>query len=271
MNLLQHRLRDPEVLLRLNAFFLSYFGWIAFGVLYGIIGRWSRDLTLQFLGLPLTSRDLVVGLLEFTKSVPPLHTLFTVVYYLGFTGSIALTIAYLLLYLRDLEASDRLLVRYMLAYAIAGLIYLIAHIHAPHVVYNLPGYTSTNTLLTRQEFVLPSLHNTIIAINIITLWSYRKHPGGRALILMNSLIPFATVFLGHHWVYDVITGFLLGIGASKVSWGWGARIPGVIYRWEVSSLQRVTVFNLIIAVIVLIVAIDPTRATAIFEGLLGSP
>ncbi len=33
MNLLQRRLQDPEVLVRLNAFFLSYFGWIAFGVL----------------------------------------------------------------------------------------------------------------------------------------------------------------------------------------------------------------------------------------------
>ncbi|WP_148882041.1 phosphatase PAP2 family protein [Thermococcus aciditolerans] len=271
MNMLQRRLEDPEVLVRLNAFFLSYFGWVAFGVLYGVIGRWSVDLTPQFLRLPLTSRDLVVGLVEFTKGVPPLHALFTVVYYLGFAGSIALIVAYLLLYLRDLEASDRLLARYLMAYAVAGSIYLIAHIYAPHIVYNLPGYTSDNTLLTRQEFVLPSLHNTFIMINIITLWKYRKRLGGKVLILTNSLIPFATVFLGHHWIYDVLTGFLLGIAVSRTSWEWGARISAGIYRWEVSSLQRVTVLNFLLAVIVLIVAADPARALAIFGGLLGGP
>ncbi|ACS89121.1 MAG TPA: phosphatase PAP2 family protein [Thermococcaceae archaeon] len=271
MNLLQRSLQDPKVLLRLNAFFLSSFGWIAFGVLYGIIGLWSVDLTPQFLKLPLTSRDLVVGLVEFIKGVPPIHTFFTVVYYLGFAGSIALMIAYLLLYMRDLEASDRLLARYLLAYAVAGLVYLIAHIHAPHIVYNLPGYTSSNTLLTRQEFVLPSLHNTFIMINIITLWKYRNRLGGKVLILTNSLISFATVFLGHHWIYDVIVGFFLGIAVSKVSWEWSTMISEVVYKWEVSSLQRITVFNLFLVVIVLIVATDPARVLAIFRGLLGAP
>ena len=271
MNLLKERLRDPDVLIRLNAFFLSYFGWVAFGVLYGVIGRWSIDFTQQFLRLPFTSRDLVVGLVEFTKDIPPLYALFNVVYYLGFAGSIALIVAYLLLYLKDLYTSDQLLVRYLMAYAVAGAIYLVAHIYAPHIVYNLPGYTSENTLLTRQEFVLPSLHNAFVTINIIALWKYRRRLGGKALIFINTLIPFATVFLGHHWVYDVLTGILLGAAVSKVSLGWSTNISERIYRLEVSSLQRVTVFNFLLALIVLIVAANPQRALEVIGGMLGTP
>ena len=271
MELLQRRLGDPNVLVRLNAFVLSYFGWIAFGVLYGVIGRWSVDLTERFLRLPLTSGKLVVGLVNFTKSVSPLYALFNSVYYLGFAGSIALIVAYLLIILYDLESSDRLLARYLMAYAVAGVLYLMFHIYAPHIVYNLPGYTSGNTLLTRQEFVLPSLHNTFATINIITLWKYRRKLSGKALIFINTLIPFATVFLGHHWVYDVITGILLGIAVSKVSEGWSARISEEIYRMEVSSLQRITVLNFLLALIVLLIAADPRRALEVFGGLLEKP
>jgi membrane-associated phospholipid phosphatase len=271
MGLLQQRLGDPNVLIRLNAFILSYFGWVAFGVLYGVIGRWSVDLTGQFLRLPLTSRELVMGLVNFTKSVPPLYALFNTVYYLGFAGSIALIVAYLLLYLHDLESSDQLLARYLMAYAVAGSLSLVFHVYAPHIVYNLPGYTSGNTLLTRQEFVLPSLHNTFATINIITLWRYRRKLGGKALIFINTLIPFATVFLGHHWAYDILTGILLGIAVSRVSRGWSARISEEIYRLEVSSLQRLTIFNVLLALIVLVIAANPRMAVEVFGGILEAP
>ena len=271
MDLLQRRLHDPEVLVRLNAFLLSYFGWIAFGVLYGYIGRWSIDVTSLFLGLPLTSRSFVVGLVNFTKSIPVLYALFTGVYYLGFTGSIALTVIYLLLYLRDLQASDELLIRYLSAYTIAGLIYLTFHIYAPHVVYGLPGYTSENTLLTRQEFVLPSLHNTIITINIITLWRYRKRLWGKTLIAINALIPFATLFLGHHWVYDIVTGILLGAIVSKRTRGITTRVPQRIYDWETASLRRVTVLNFILAIIVLLLAVSPEKWSQVLSDLFLKP
>jgi len=58
---------------------------------------------------------------------------------------------------------------------------------------------------------------------------------------------------------------------SKVSWEWSTMISEVVYKWEVSSLQRITVFNLFLVVIVLIVATDPARVLAIFRGLLGAP
>lgn len=271
MDWVQRRLHDPEVLIRLNAFFLSYFGWMAFGVLYGIIGRWSIDVTKEFLKLPLTSRDLVTGLVGFTKSIPPLYSLLTLVYYIGFSGSICLMVAYLLIYKRDLRASDELFIRYLGAYAIAGAVYLVAHIYAPHVVYNLPGYSSSNTLLTRQEFVLPSLHNTIVTINILTVWKYRKKLGGKLLILTNSIIPFATVLLGHHWIYDVLAGMVLGTILSKVTADRTTRIPETLYSWEIAYIRKITIANAILAVLVLLLAINPGRWLAVISALFSSP
>ena len=271
MGLLEQRLRDHDVLIRLNAFLLSYFGWVGFGILYGVIGRWSVDVTDQFLRLPLTSKAFVMWLVSFTHSIPPLYFLFRGVYYIGFAGSIALIVAYLLIYRADLQASDELLVRYLMAYGTAGAIYLAFHIYAPHVVYNLPGYSSGNTLLTRQEFVFPSLHNTFAAINIITLWKYRDRLGGKLLILVNALVPFATVFLAHHWVYDVIAGILLGALISAYSEGWRARISRELYRMEITSLQRITALNMLLALIVLIIALDPQRAVALMGSILNRP
>ncbi|NJE53789.1 phosphatase PAP2 family protein [Thermococcus sp. 21S9] len=271
MNPLLARLRDREVLVRLNAFILSYFGWIAFGVLYGYIGRWSVDVTREFLKLPLTSRSLVLGLLHYTRSIPPLYATLRGVYYFGFAGSIAFMVLYILLYLRDLKTSDELLARYLMAYAGAGTVYLIFHIHAPHYVYHIPGYSVDNTLLTRQEFVLPSLHNTFAAINIITIWKYRKRLGGKVLIAINTIIPFATVLLGHHWIYDVLTGFLLAWAVSRVTDGWAVRIPRSLYRLELKSLGALTMFNFVLATLMLLIALDPQKWLMVIRSILSQP
>lgn len=267
MKLLRERLEDVEVLLRLNAFLISYLGWMFFGVAYGLLGRWSVDLTGELLKLPLTSESSILTILEFTKSIAPLHALFNGVYYLGFTGSIAFAVAYLLLYLRDLDASDQLMVAYLASYTLAGTFYLVFHVYAPHVVYNIPGYLTESTLLTRQEFVCPSLHNAIAAINILTFWKYRERRVAKALIGINTLIPFATVFLAHHWVYDVLTGFLLGFGAVKIAERYSRSMSWKFYSYEISYLKRITLFNLILGIIVLVVAINSDFLTEILTRL----
>lgn len=271
MEWLRRRLSDPEVLTRLNGFFVSYFGWMAFGVLYGILGRWSVDVTSSFLKLPLTSRAFVVELVNFTKSIPPLYGLLTIVYYLGFTSSIAFMVVYTLIYLRDLETSDRVLISYVLSYTFAGISYMIFHIYAPHFVYQLPGYTSENTLLTRQEFVLPSLHNTIITVNILMLWKHRRRLGAKFLIFLNALIPFATFFLGHHWIYDILSGFALGAFTCWLSGRIGVGMPRKFYDWELSSLRKITIFNFVLAAIVLLIAIYPSKVMGIITSFITAP
>ncbi len=271
MNTFLARLRDRDVLVRLNAFILSYFGWIAFGVLYGYIGKWSVDITKYFLKLPLTSKSLVIGLLSFTKSLTPLYDLLKSIYYFGFAGSIGFMVFYVLLYLQDFQTSDELLARYIMAYCGAGAIYLLFHTYAPHYIYHIPGYSMENTLLTRQEFVLPSLHNTFAAINIMTVWKYRKRLGGKVLIVINTLIPFATVLLGHHWIYDVITGFLLAIAVSRVTNGWAIRIPMFIYSLELKSLEAITMFNIALATLMFLIALDPQKWILLIRSILNQP
>lgn len=271
MDWLPKRLRDRAVLLRLNAFIFSYFGWILFGIAYGYIGRWSVNVTGEFLRLPLTSKGLIVGMLDLVKSFPPLYHLLSGVYYLGFAGSIAIMVLYILLYQGDLETSDQLLLRYLMAYSIAGTIYLIFHIYAPHLVYHLPGYTSSNTLLTRQEFVFPSLHNTFAAINIITIWKYRDRLGGKVLIAVNTLIPFATVLLAHHWIYDVLAGFILAVSVSRVTSGRVARIPEKLYSIELKSLGAITMLNVALAALMFLIALDPQRWLLLVKSILGQP
>ncbi|ANF23414.1 phosphatase PAP2 family protein [Thermococcus piezophilus] len=262
---------DWEVLVRLNSFFLSYFGWLLFGLAYGFLGRYSVDLTDYLLKLPFTSRDFVVSLVGFTKSVPLIYWLLEAVYYLGFSGSIALVVAYLLLYKRDLETSDELFIRYLLSYSVAGVIYILFHVHAPHLVYNLPGYISENNYLTRQEFVLPSLHNTFAMVNIITLWKYRKEKTGATIIAINSLIPFATLLLGHHWIYDIVTGMLLAGIVSRLLVGYSPKLPAILCRLELSYLKRLTLVSFFIGVIALFLAAAPQHWSQLVNNLFGTP
>nr|WP_082781427.1 phosphatase PAP2 family protein [Thermococcus peptonophilus] len=241
-----------------------------FSILYIYIGRWSIDVTEQFLKLPFTSRDFVLAVLNTTKSIPPVYHLLNAVYYLGFAGSIAFMVLYVLIYLKDFQTSDELLARYFIAYAVAGAIYLMFHIYAPHYVYNIPGY-DTDSLFTRQEFVLPSLHNTFAAIHIITIWKYRKRLGGKALLAINTLIPFATVFLIHHWIYDVLTGFLLAWAISSLTNGWIAKIPETLYQLEIKSLSAVTILNFLLAAFLLLFALDPQKWILLLRALLSQP
>ncbi|WP_297089939.1 hypothetical protein [Thermococcus sp.] len=88
---------------------------------------------------------------------------------------------------------------------------------------------------------------------------------------MNTLIPFVTIFLGHHWIYDVLTGMALGSFIAKVTEGRTTRIPEILYNLEIASLRKVTVVNFLLAVLVLIVAVSPDRWLEIINGLLPGP
>ncbi|AFK23230.1 phosphoesterase PAP2 superfamily protein [Pyrococcus sp. ST04] len=256
INEIKGRISNKEILIRLNGFIISYFGWIIFTLLYEYFGRWSIDVTEEFLKLPLTSKSLVLELLDITKSIFPLYVLLRGVYYIGFAGSIGFMVIYILLYLRDIRTSDELLGGYLSAYIIAGVTYTLFHVYAPHYVYHIPGYPLTNTLLTRQEFVFPSLHNAFAAINIIVIWKYKRKIGAKVLLLLNTLIPFATVFLAHHWIYDVVSGFALGIAALKISKKVMKGVPKTIYNIELKVLRALTVFNVALVVLLLFLSLE---------------
>ncbi|WP_456454100.1 phosphatase PAP2 family protein [Thermococcus sp.] len=264
-------LHDREVLTRLNAFLVIYFGWIVFGLIYPIIGKYSVDLTTQFLKLPFTSYAFVSGLLTFAKSHVLLYYSMRAIYFVGFSGSIALTVAFLLLYKKDFRASDELFIRYLGLYTVSGAIYCIFHIYAPHVVYNLPVKSLTGTYLTQQEFVLPSLHNAIATANAVTLWKHRKDPIAKVIIFLNMMVPVVTLFLGHHWIYDIITGIVLALIISKLTEGYKLKVPSSLRSIQISDLRKITAFSIIFATIVLIIAANPSLYSSLLQRLLGTP
>ena len=264
-------LHDREVLARLNAFVIIYFGWIIFGLLYPIIGRYSVDVTAQFLKLPLTSYDFVVTLLSFARDHVLLYYFMKAIYFVGFSGSIGLTVAFLLLYKKDFRASDELFIRYLGLYTVSGAIYCIFHIYAPHVVYNLPVESPAGTYLTQQEFVLPSLHNAIATANAITLWKHRGNNIAKIIIFFNLMVPVVTLFLGHHWIYDIISGIVLAFLISKLTEGYTSRLPSGLHSIQISELRKITAVGLIFATIVLIMASKPSIYSTILQRLLGTP
>lgn len=249
-------LNDHDVLVRLNTFLLLYFGWIGFTVLYDhFIKYHSRNILSVFLRLPFTSYDFVISLLNFSRAIPPFHLLMKAVYYVGFSGSIALTVFFVLIYWRDLEKSDELALGYLLAYTFSGIMYSIFHVYAHHYVYNLPGFYPDRTYLTQQEFVLPSLHNTVAALNILVLWKYRRETWGKFVIGLNSLVPFATIFLGHHWIYDALAGILLAALISKMTDGRRISVPAALRDVHISSIQKATVLGFLAGGFILFLAV----------------
>ncbi|EEB73256.2 phosphatase PAP2 family protein [Thermococcus sp. AM4] len=252
---LMESLNDHEVLIRLNTFLVLYFGWIGFTVLYDHIKSHSRDVTYLLLKLPFTSYKFVVTTLDLTKDFLPIYFLMKAIYYIGFSGSIALTVFFVLIYKRDLQKADELALGYLVIYSICGAIYTLVHVYAPHYVYNLPGFYPDRTYLTQQEFVLPSLHNTVAAFNIIILWKYRRELTAKLIIALNSLVPFATLLLGHHWIYDALSGIVLAVIVGRLVEGKKIRVPSTFRSVNVSIIKHVTMLGFLAGGFLLILAI----------------
>ena len=248
-------LNDHDVLIRLNTFLLLYFGWIGFTVLYDHLKSHSRDVTYLLLKLPFTSYHFVVSTLDLTREVFPLYLLMKGIYYIGFSGSIALTVLFVLLYRRDLQKADELALGYLITYSICGTVYTFVHVYAPHYVYHLPGFYPDRTYLTQQEFVLPSLHNTVAAFNIIILWKYRRELKAKLIIALNSLVPFATLLLGHHWIYDALSGIALAMVVGKMVEGRKIHVPSAFRNVNVSIIKHATMLGFLAGGFLLILAV----------------
>jgi membrane-associated phospholipid phosphatase len=247
-------LHERDVLVRLDIFLIMYFGWIGFTFFYNLIQDYSKDFVPFLLKLPFTSKQFIIFLMESTKDIPLLQPLLTIVYHFGFSGSIALTIFFILVYWKDFESADRLAFSYLLSYTLCGVIYSLGHVHAPHDVYGLKVFSVGS--LTQEEFVLPSLHNTIATVNIVTLWIHREKRWAKILISLNFLVPPATILLGHHWIYDALTGVLLAVIISKIAARFKVQLPKTIMHAKVSHIQRATIIGFLTGMFLLLFAIS---------------
>jgi len=198
-----------EVLL---LFLAVYLGWDAYALVYPYVGRWSINVLPWFLKLPMMSYHFEYSLVSWTASHRLIHALLRKVYSLGFSGEILLTFFYLLL--RSPRDARLLVKRYAVAMLVLALSFITFHVYAPHVVYRLPERYAPGDWTARPEFVLPSPHNTLATVSFVTLLD-RGGKGALPLLIFIALIPPATVLLGEHWVWDAVTGILIGFLVSR--------------------------------------------------------
>ncbi|MCD6523911.1 MAG: phosphatase PAP2 family protein [Thermococcus sp.] len=194
---------------------LAYAYWNLYSLVYPHLGRWSVNYTDLLLALPGTSRDFVLGLLVWTKSHALLYAFMDVLYKTGFTGVIFGVTLYLLLI--DPKSAERLAKSCLVAFLIMSVIFVIAYVYPPHLVYtDLPREYPPPGWQARPQFVLPSPHCTVATLSFLALVMRRDRISG-ALALIPALIPVSTVLLAEHWVWDAFTGIFLGYLVYRLS------------------------------------------------------
>ncbi len=186
----------------------AYLYWTAYSLLYPLIGRWALNYTDLLLMLPGTSRTFVLSLLTWTEAHHLIYRLMDALYAAGFTWVLMGTFLYLLY--RDRNAAGRVAEEYLLGFLSLSFIFALAYVLPPHMVYpGLPRHYSPPGWQARPQFVLPSPHCTVDTISFLALIEER-HRVSRLLALLVGLIPLATVLLAEHWVWDAVSGILLG-------------------------------------------------------------
>ena len=194
---------------------VAYLYWTGYSLIYPFIGRWSIDYTKALLTLPGTSHDFVLGLLLWTISHRTLYILMDALYRLGFTGVMFGATIYLLF--ADPRDAERITRNYFLAFLILSVIFSMAHVYPPHLVYpDLPRKYSPPGWQARPQFVLPSPHCTVDTVTFLVLFR-RRDPLSRLLALLTALIPVSTVLLAEHWIWDALTGIALGYLTNRFS------------------------------------------------------
>ncbi|WP_157727191.1 phosphatase PAP2 family protein [Thermococcus profundus] len=191
-------------------FLAVYLFWEVYSIVYPFLGRWSISWNGLLLELPGTSRDFVLSILLWTKSHPVLYTVMDAVYHFGFSGP--MVVAFLYLLLRDPPECKILIKAYALSFLVLSIIFLTAHVNAPHHIYpDLPRKYSPPSWLARPQFVFPSPHCTIATVSFLALFM-RREKSARFLSLFPFLVPPSTVLLAEHWIWDTVAGIVLGAG-----------------------------------------------------------
>ncbi len=194
---------------------LAYAYWNLYSLVYPYLGRWSVNYTDLLLALPGTSHDFVLGLLLWMKSHALLYAFMDVLYKTGFTGAVLGVTVYLLLI--DPQSAERLARGYLIAFLILSVIFVMAYVYPPHLVYtDLPREYSPPGWQARPQFVLPSPHCTVATLGFLALFR-RKEKLSTMLALVVALIPASTVLLAEHWIWDALTGVLLGYLVHRLS------------------------------------------------------
>lgn len=159
------------------------------------------------------------------QNVVPEVTLgfFSVVYMFGFTY-LLVTAPVLYFMLPSQRYNKQLLVAYLLNYGIGIIFYTLFIAYGPrnHLVavegllyQTYPQTQSVSAAVSDNTNVFPSLHTSLAVTVLLFSWqSRREYP--RWFLITSFVVPsllISTMYLGIHWLVDVVAGILLGVWA----------------------------------------------------------
>ena len=174
------------------------------------------------------------GFVATLQGLTPEATLefFTVIYMAGFPFLlVAAPVTYLLSAGSGQRYLKELLVAYMLNYAIGTVCYTLFISYGPRnyldsvsgLMYQVyPQTQDLTAAVASNTNVFPSLHTSLSVAVLAVAWRSRgKHPRWTPVAaVVASGVVYSTMYLGIHWLVDVVVGVALGVGSVWV----GARI-----------------------------------------------
>jgi len=134
---------------------------------------------------------------------------FRIIYMYLFTICIVGGIGYYLIIKKDYLKADTILIDIALGWLIAGLIYTFVVVQSPFQVGVANDLVNNNLLwvVTKPTYEIPSLH-TAYSVLMALHFKDEKSKIKYFFYALGILIPISTLFMGQHWIVDVITGII---------------------------------------------------------------
>ncbi|MEZ3164102.1 phosphatase PAP2 family protein [Halorubrum sp. RMP-47] len=167
------------------------------------------------------------GFVAWLQRLTPEATLefFTVSYMIGFAFLlVAAPVTYLLSAEDGRRHLKELLVAYMLNYAVGTVCYTLFVSYGPRnyldavsgLMYQVyPQTQDLTAAVASNTNVFPSLHTSLSVAVLAVAWrSRRTHPRWTPVAAaVAAAVVFSTMYLGIHWLTDVVVGVALGVGS----------------------------------------------------------
>ena len=202
-------------------------------LLVSALGRDTLQMVSEVAGLRLTGAIYAleggfVAWLQSTFASPRLTLFFSSVYVFGYTFLLVFPfIAYAAL--PESTTLKRVVVAYALNYAIGLVVYTAVLAYGPRnvmpdavtsLLYTFePNYQTLVAEVNENTNVFPSLHTSLsVTVALFAIRTREEYPGWTAIACpLAAAVVVATMYLGIHWLTDVIGGILLAVGCVSLS------------------------------------------------------
>jgi membrane-associated phospholipid phosphatase len=203
-------------------------------LLVSAVGRSALQTVSELFGLRLTGLIYAiegdfVAWVQATFVTPELTVYFSGIYVYGYVFLLSFPfVAYLAL--PDVTTLKRLIVAYALNYSIGLVIYTAVYAHGPRnltpdmvtsllFTYN-PDFMALTSEVNEAANVFPSLHTSLsVTVATFAVLTRGEYPRWTPVALwLSTSVVLATMYLGIHWLTDVVGGVALALGSVYLSY-----------------------------------------------------